>query len=245
MTMIDINCDMGESYGRYTIGNDEAILDFIDSCNIACGFHGGDPATIVSIVEQAIAKNKNIGAHPGYPDLLGFGRRSLSMNDEDFRAAMIYQIAALKGITEMIGGRLHHVKAHGALYHDLYNDDQKAEIFCAVIGDIQPDLIIYTNPGSAVSKKAVEFDLKIWIEAFADRKYQEDLSLVPRGRPGAVITEPKEAVRQMMDIAQQQKVTTEQGNQLELRADTICIHGDTETALSMAEAIHYAIHVQK
>jgi UPF0271 protein len=241
--MIDINCDMGESYGRYVIGHDEAILDYIDSCNIACGFHGGDPTTIVSVVEKALSKNKNIGAHPGYPDLVGFGRRSLAMNNVDFKAAMIYQIAVLKGIAEMKGGKLHHVKAHGALYHDLYSDGQKAEIFCELVRDIQADLFIYTNPGSALFKIATKYDLKVRIEAFADRRYQQDLSLVPRGTPGAIITDLAQAVRQSVDIALHHKVTTSVGTLLELEADTICIHGDTETALSIAKAIYQAIHL--
>lgn len=239
--MIDINCDMGESYGRFRIGNDVAIIEFIDSCNIACGFHGGDPATIENTISLAIKHKKNVGAHPGYPDLSGFGRRSLKMSHQDFRSAILYQIAVVKSITEIKGGKLHHVKPHGALYHDLYTDQEKATIFCNVIYEIQPDLVIFTNPGSMVEQIAGSRGLQVWPEAFADRRYAEDLSLLPRSESGAVIQNPAEAAEQSRMIAREGKVLTQGGNIKILKARTICIHGDTPAAVDIAQAVRKTI----
>lgn len=239
--MIDINCDMGESYGHFRIGNDEAIMKYIDSCNIACGFHGGDPATIEKTIKLALKNNKNIGAHPAYPDLAGFGRRTIKMSDQDFASAMLYQIAVIKSITELKGGRLHHVKPHGALYHDLFYDNAKARIFCELIGEIQQDLIVFTNPGSKLGENALASGLEVWIEAFADRRYHDDLSLVSRSDPDAVIQNPETAARQSKMIAQEGIVLTQGGKRQQIIARTICIHGDTPNAANIAEAVRKAI----
>ena len=239
--MIDINCDMGESYGHFRIGNDEAIMEYVDSCNIACGFHGGDPLTIEKTIKLAIKYSKNIGAHPAYPDLAGFGRRAIKMNDQDFASAMLYQIAVVKSITELKGGRLHHVKPHGALYHDLFYDKTKARIFCELIEEIQNDLVIFTNPGSMLGENARALGLEVWIEAFADRRYNDDLSLVTRSDPNAVIQNPETAARQSKMIAQEGIVLTRGGKSQQIIAHTICIHGDTPNAVNIAKAVRKAI----
>lgn len=235
--MIDLNCDMGESFGRFQIGNDRAIMPYIDSCNIACGLHGGDPHTIHNTIVMAIESGKNIGAHPGYPDLQGFGRRSITLTDQEFKSILLYQIGLIKGIVEIRGGHLHHVKPHGAMYHDLYNDQRKAEIFCSLIAEIDREIVIFTNPGSALSSTANEAGLTVWIEGFADRRYERDGSLVSRSKSNAVIEDPIEAAEQAFQITFSKKITSIEGEPVPIHADTICIHGDTKNAVDIAKAI--------
>ncbi len=235
---IDINCDMGESYGRFTIGNDEAIMPYISSCNIACGFHGGDPTTILKTIDMAIEHGTSIGAHPGYPDLMGFGRRSMALTPQELRDILIYQIGALKSITESRGARLHHVKVHGALYHDAHHNPEVAAAVIDAIVMIDPSILIYTFSQGELHTQARHRQLNIWTEAFADRAYTSSGWLKKRKMKGAVISDPILASEQAWKIAYENKVDADNGAEISIQADTICVHGDTENAVDIAMSIH-------
>lgn len=238
---IDINCDMGESYGRFTIGNDRLILPYVTSCNIACGFHAGDPSTILETIKMATEEKKKIGAHPSYPDLMGFGRRNMWVSEKDLYALIVYQISAIKSMTESEGGKLHHVKPHGALYHALSQKRSLAETFCRAVVHIDPKLVVYTYPGSILHKISENHGLKTMREAFADRRYLNDGSLAPRTDTSSLVFIPSEAVSQTLDIVINQKVKTMSGGTLTIRADTICIHGDTPGAANIAKEVWSAL----
>lgn len=238
---IDINCDMGESYGRFQIGNDREIMPYIDSCNIACGMHGGDPKTILETISAAVDMGKKIGAHPSYPDHLGFGRRSMDLPFEELRAIIIFQVASLYTLVEKSGSELNHVKVHGALYNDAARNEELSECVLQAITYIDPGLGIFTLPDSAMSKLGKVKGLNIIHEAFADRRYMDDLSLQSRSIPGAVIDDPQQAADQALNIAIHKKVTTVSGKQMPLHAETLCIHGDTPTSVEIAKSIHHIL----
>jgi UPF0271 protein len=238
---IDINCDMGESYGRFRVGSDEAIMPYISSCNIACGMHGGDPATIIKTIETAIAHNKKIGAHPSYPDLMGFGRRSMGISRSDLYAAVAFQIASLYTLVEKAGGKLHHVKVHGALYNDAAINPALAGPILDAIKYIDSGLVIFTLPDSILSKTAKERGMKVMHEAFADRRYNDDLSLQSRTIQGAVISDPVIAVKQVMGMVKRKEVITVSGEVKKIQAATICVHGDTKGAVDIAKSIHNSL----
>jgi len=181
-TSIHINCDMGESYGRYTLVDDGALIPYIDACNIACGFHAGDPKIIVQTIRLAIDAGIQIGAHPSFPDRAGFGRRVMEINNDELIPLLMYQIAAIKGLTESLGGDLVHVKPHGALYNTAVINDQVATAVARAVQNISKDLIVYTLPDSALSTAAKELGLQVWHESFIDRRYQNDLTLTPRSK---------------------------------------------------------------
>lgn len=238
---IDINCDMGESYGRFTIGNDRLILPYVTSCNIACGFHAGDPSTILETIKMATEEKKKIGAHPSYPDLMGFGRRNMWVSEKDLYALIVYQISAIKSMTESEGGKLHHVKPHGALYHALSQQRSLAETFCRAVWHIDPMLVVYTHPGSILHRVSENFGLKTMREAFADRRYLNDGTLAPRTDASSMVVIPTEAVSQTLDMVISQKVKTISGNTITIQADTICIHGDTPGAVDIAKEVWTAL----
>ena len=235
---IDINCDMGESYGRFQIGNDQAIMPYISSCNIACGHHGGDPSTIIDTIELGVSLNKNIGAHPSYPDHLGFGRRSMKLSYKEAFDLVAFQVASLYTLADRAGSRLSHVKVHGALYNDAAKDPHLAKPIVDAIHYLDPGLRVFTLPGSEVAKAAKIKGLIVWNEAFADRRYNEDLSLQSRSIEGAVIEDPEMASEQVLNIVKEHKVTTVNGHSAAIKAETICIHGDTPTAIPIAQAIY-------
>ncbi|MBC7884820.1 MAG: LamB/YcsF family protein, partial [Saprospiraceae bacterium] len=180
MKSIHINCDMAESYGMLKTGDDLSILPFVDAVNIACGFHGGDPLTIETTLRHSIIKGKQIGAHPSFPDLMGFGRRDMLIDHKELAAILRYQICAVKALTENLGGHLHHVKAHGALYNKAVTDAQIAGIFVRVVAEIDPDLIIFAPYGSEMAKCAISKGIKVMNESFGDRKYGLSGHLVDR-----------------------------------------------------------------
>ncbi|KAA3623017.1 MAG: LamB/YcsF family protein [Bacteroidetes bacterium] len=231
---IDLNCDMGESYGRFKIGNDEVVMQYISSCNIACGFHGGDPLTIQRTIELALKNGVKVGAHPGFPDLQGFGRRSMQLPEEELFAIMQYQVAAVKGMTEAAGGKLRHVKPHGALYNMAAKDDQVAEIIVKAILSIDPQLVLYGPPNSSLTKKAKSYDLVCKNEVFADRNYNEDLSLVDRQNSNALISEIQSMFEHVLYMLRDGKVKTISGVIKAIKAQTICIHGDKPNAGEVA-----------
>ena len=238
MLSIDLNCDMGESFGAWTLGNDAALMDYVSSVNIACGFHAGDASTIRKTVETALEKGVAVGAHPSFPDLQGFGRREMKMSAAEVFDIVLYQIAAVKGICEALGGKLHHVKPHGALYNQSAKDANLAEAIAEAVKKIDENLILYGLSGSFLISEAEKINLRTASEVFADRTYQTDGSLTPRDKPNALISDAKQAVSQVLQMISEQTVTAVSGGKISLRAETVCIHGDGEQALEFAETIN-------
>jgi 5-oxoprolinase (ATP-hydrolysing) subunit A len=234
---IDLNCDMGESFGAWEMGADEALMDVVTSINVACGFHAGDATVMRRTVATALRKNVSIGAHPSYLDLQGFGRREMNMSAEEVFDIAVYQIAALKGIVESQGGRLHHVKPHGALYNAAAKDENLANALAEATKVIDDGLIFYGLSGSALISEAEKIGLQTAAEVFADRTYQSDGSLTPRSQNNALIGDTETAVRQVIKIIKEKRVTAVDGSRIYLNADTICIHGDGKHALAFAVAI--------
>ena len=228
---------MGESYGRFKIGNDEAVMPHINSCNIACGFHGGDALTIQKTIQLALANNVKIGAHPSFPDLQGFGRREMNIPAKELTAILKYQIAALKGMTEAAGGALNHVKAHGSLYNLAAKSKETATVLVEAVIAIDDKLQLFGPPFSVLSAVAKKAGLAFINEAFADRNYNDDLSLVSRSQKNALI-EDKKAIFEHVTRILSGKVKTISGTYIGIKADTICIHGDQENAAEVAEMLN-------
>lgn len=234
---IDLNCDLGESFGIYTIGNDEQIMDFVSSVNIACGFHAGDPLIMERTVKMAIDKNVSIGAHPGYPDLQGFGRRAMSMSSDALRAMILYQVGALKTMVEAHGGHLNHVKPHGALYNLASKDYQVALTIAQAIYDIDPQLILLGLSGSEMIRAGQVIGLTVAAETFADRRYDSDLKLVSREIKGAVIKDIDQSIKQCLDIIIKGQVEDINGHSRTIKGDSICIHGDNQKGLDLLQGL--------
>ncbi|WP_439882516.1 LamB/YcsF family protein [Pontibacter sp. MBLB2868] len=234
---VDLNCDLGESFGAYRIGNDEAILDHVTSANIACGFHAGDPLVMQRTVALAAHKAVAIGAHPGLPDLVGFGRREMAVTPQEVYAMTVYQIGALQAFIQAAGSSLHHVKPHGALYNMAAVNADIAEAIAEAILKVCPDTVLYGLAGSKMIEAAQQLNLKTAQEVFADRTYQADGTLTPRSQPGALITDKHKAAQQVIKMVKEGKVVTMQGTEITIQADTICIHGDGAHALDFARFI--------
>lgn len=238
---VDLNCDLGESFGAYSIGNDEAILPFVTSANIACGYHAGDPAVMKRTVQLALKNNVAIGAHPGLPDLAGFGRRDMAVSPEEVFDMVVYQIGALQAFVKVAGGALHHVKPHGALYNMASVNSGLAEAIAEAVSQVCPEAILYGLAGSELIKAGDKLGLRIANEVFADRTYQQDGTLTSRRLPHALIKDNAVAVQQVIRMVKEGKVATLQGTDATIQADTICIHGDGEHALSFASMIREAL----
>lgn len=237
---IDVNSDLGESYGAFRIGADAELFPLISSANVACGFHGGDPKTIDATIKAATAQGVRIGAHPSYPDLVGFGRRAIAATPDEIYADLIYQLGALEAFCRVNGVALQHVKTHGALNNVASKDPVTAEAIAAAVKAFDPALPIFVLPGTAMFSAAERAGLPISREAFADRAYNADSTLVSRSLPGSMITDPEEAAARMVRLVTEKKVTTIDGGDLALEADTICIHSDTATAVAIARALRAA-----
>ena len=237
MFAVDINCDMGESFGAYTLGNDEEILNYVTSANIACGFHAGDPKTMRITVQKALEKNVGIGAHPGLPDLMGFGRREMNISPEEAYDLVIYQIGALYAFVKAEGGNLQHVKPHGALYNMAAKNSTLAEAIAKAVYDVNPELILFGLAGSELIKAGKKIGLKTASEVFADRTYQEDGTLTSRRFSNAIITDEDKATKQVIRMVKEGKVKSLQGRDVSIQADTICIHGDGEKAVEFSKTI--------
>lgn len=235
---MDLNCDLGESYGKMTSQYDEIIMPYLSSCNIACGFHSGDPITIERTIEMALQHDVAIGAHPSFPDLQGFGRRVMHIPQAELRAIVRYQIAALKGMTEALGGALYHVKLHGALYNFAAKNEAAAQAIVDATKSIDEKLIVYGLPNSFLEKKAKEADLFFAKEAFADRRYERDGSLRARTHEDAVIEQENEVLAQVKMMVKENQVNTHDAEVIPLQADTICLHSDTKGAAHLARQIH-------
>ncbi|MGB9676339.1 MAG: LamB/YcsF family protein [Candidatus Bathyarchaeales archaeon] len=235
---VDINCDLGESYGAFKVGNDEKIMPHITSANIACGFHAGDPVTIAHTINLAKEYNVAIGAHPSYPDLLGFGRREMRLTPEEIRNYTIYQVSALQGFASTIGANLQHVKLHGALYNTASEDKKTSNAVIEAVQALNPNLIIFAPPKSALAEAARNTGLKVAHEFFADRAYNADGSLVSRKKPNAIIQERQKVVERAIKAVKEQKVIAINGDAIKIGTiHTICVHGDTPTAVELAKAL--------
>ncbi|WNC17427.1 5-oxoprolinase subunit PxpA [Brevibacillus brevis] len=240
MKHVDINCDMGESFGAYRLGNDEEILSYISSANIACGFHAGDPATMRKTVRMALEKGVAIGAHPGLPDLVGFGRRNMDIDPQEAYDIVVYQVGALQAFVKAEGGSMQHVKPHGALYNMAATRPALAEAIAEAIYKVNPSLILYGLAGSELTRAGARIGLRTAHEVFADRTYQEDGTLTPRSQPDAMITEQSQSLAQVIRMVTEGRVLSLQGVDVPIQADTVCIHGDGAHALEFARSIHAA-----
>ncbi len=238
MPIVDLNCDMGESFGAWTLGNDAELMNYVSSVNIACGFHAGDASTMRKTVETAIEKNVAIGAHPSFPDLQGFGRREMKLSAQEIFDIVLYQVSALKGICETFGGKLHHVKPHGALYNSAAKNAEMSLAIAEAVKKIDSNLIFYGLSGSFLISEAEKIGLQTASEVFADRTYQADGSLTPRNQPNALIKDTETAVKQVLQMVNAQTVTATNGETISIKAETICIHGDGENALEFARIIN-------
>lgn len=240
MYQVDLNSDLGESYGRYTIGMDERIIPLISSANAACGFHASDPVVMMKTAALVKKSGAQIGAHPGFPDLLGFGRRKMSLTEEEAKAYTLYQISALAGICRAQGLSLQHVKPHGAMYNMAAKDYNLSRAICEAVVEADPKLIILCQYGSETAKAAQDCGLRTAYEVFADRGYEEDGSLVDRRKPGAMVEDEEEAIRRVIGMVRDGKVTAVTGREIPMRADSVCVHGDGEKALLFVEKIRKA-----
>lgn len=239
---IDLNCDMGESFGAWKMGQDDEILPFVTSANIACGFHAGDPGVMRKTVAAAIAQGVALGAHPGLPDLAGFGRRNMDITPDNAYDMVVVQLGALAGVAASQGGRLHHVKAHGALYNMAAGKPDLAKAIAQAVYDVDKSLVLYALASSVQATTALEVGLKVAQEVFADRSYQSDGSLTPRRQAGAMIVDVDVSIRQVLRMITEGKVATMQGVDVAVQADTLCIHGDQPGAVVFARAIRQALH---
>ncbi|MDR9416219.1 MAG: 5-oxoprolinase subunit PxpA [Gracilimonas sp.] len=237
LSKLDLNCDIGEFYGLYDERRDSTIMPYISSCNIACGFHSGDPVTIQKTIQMALDHNVSIGAHPSYPDLQGFGRRVMNLSQQELESCVLYQVSALKGMTEALGGQLHHIKPHGALYNHSAKDEKTAIGVVKAIVQVQKDMLVYAPANSVLSEVAIDAGLRVKSEVFADRRYEDDLTLRSRKLEGAVLKERSEVLEQLGNFLQGH-VKTQGDLSLPIKAETVCLHSDTEGAEELAAAIH-------
>ena len=231
---IDLNSDVGESFGAYRIGADEAVIASITSANIACGYHAGDPAVMRHTVRLARDAGVAIGAHPGFPDLVGFGRRELRATPREIEDLVLYQIGAIAGIARAEGTAIAHVKAHGALYNMAARDRSLADAIARAVRSFDASLVLFGLPGSELLRAGEDAGLQVASEGFADRAYSADGSLAPRGAAGAVIHDPDEVVRRALAMVQQRRVVATDGSVLTFAVDTLCVHGDTPGAAALA-----------
>ncbi len=228
MKRIDLNCDMGESTGSSKIGNDGSIMPLISSANIACGFHGGDPMVMHATVELAVQHGVAVGAHPSFYDIEGFGRNEIALSKEEIYDIVLYQVSALQGFTRILGAELHHVKPHGALYNMAAKLPGYARAIASAVKDTDPKLILYGLSGSELIRAGKDSGLRTCSEVFADRTYQDDGSLTPRSKAGAIIHEFERSLEQVMMMLHEGRVRTLTGNLINIEVETICIHGDHE-----------------
>jgi len=232
---VDLNCDMAEAFGVYRLGFDERIMPHISSANIACGFHAGDPVCMRRTVRLAEEAGVAIGAHPGLPDLLGFGRREMMVSPDELRDYVTYQIGALQAFTR--AKKLQHVKVHGALYNMGARNEGLARAVAEAVREVDPELILVGMAGSAWIKVGRELGLRVACEGFADRSLNPDGTLVPRSQPGAIIADVEEVIARVLRIVTEGKVLAINGEEIDMAADTICLHSDTPGAGNLAQAL--------
>src|SRR5690554_4878936 len=234
---MDINSDLGESFGAWRMGDDATMLDIVTSANVACGFHAGDPAGIFKTVRAAAERGVVIGAHVAYPDLVGFGRRNMDPSSTELVADVIYQIGALQGIAQAAGTTVSYVKPHGALYNTIAHDTRQANDVITGILAIDPELTLMALAGSPIIELARERGLRVVAEAFADRAYNDDGSLVSRREAGAVLHDAEQVAERMLNLVRTGELESISGRTVRLQADSICVHGDSPGAVEMARRI--------
>lgn len=232
---------MGESFGAWSLGQDAAILPFVTSANIACGFHAGDPSVMRQTVRAALSQHVALGVHPGLPDLVGFGRREMAISPEETFDMVVYQLGALAAVARSEGGRLHHLKAHGALYNMAATNAALAQAIAEAVHRTQPELAVYGLANSELTKASEKLGLQTAHEVFADRTYQANGTLTPRRQPDALITDADVALAQVLRMVREGQVRSQQGTDVAIRADTICLHGDGAHALEFAQRLHGAL----
>lgn len=240
MYCVDLNSDLGESFGRYTLGMDDKVIPLITSANVACGFHASDPVVMKKTIEMANGAGIRVGAHPGYPDLMGFGRRNMNVSPAEAKAYTLYQIGALDAFCKASGAKMQHVKPHGAFYNMAAKDYKLARGICEAIAEYDPELILMALSGSEMIRAAQDCGLRAASEVFADRAYEEDGSLVSRTKERAMITDENEAIARVIRMVKEQKVTSITGKDISLKADSICVHGDGANALAFVAKIREA-----
>jgi UPF0271 protein len=235
--MIDLNADLGESFGRWVLGDDDAMLGLVTSANVACGFHAGDPATLMRTVDAASRRGVVVGAQVSYPDLVGFGRRFIDIEPAELTAAVIYQIGALDGLCRAVGTRVRYVKPHGALYNTIVHHRDQASAVVAAVRAYDPSLPLLGLPGSVVLDLAADAGLRPVREAFADRAYQPDGTLMPRSRPGAVLDDPAAVGARVLRLARDGEIEAADGSIIPASAESVCVHGDSPGAVEMAARV--------
>ncbi len=237
---VDLNADLGEAYGSWSMGDDEALLDVVTSANVACGFHAGDPVTMLRTCRAAGERGVTVGAHPSYPDLVGFGRRQLEMSPEELTASTVYQLGALQACCRAAGTRLAYVKPHGALYHDVSRDEALARAFVLGVVGVAP-LVVLGPAGSQLLTAAADMGLGTAAEVFADRGYQSDGTLLRRGEWGAIVDDPEEVALRTVGMVKQGFVRAVDGARVRVVADSICLHSDTPGAVVLARRVREAL----
>ena len=241
MKTLDLNCDMGEGFGAWKMGDDAALLDHVTSANIACGYHAGDPGTMHRTVELALKKGVAVGAHPSLPDLQGFGRRRMNVSAAETYDLVLVQIGGLAAFATACGGKLAHVKPHGALYNMAATDTRLAQAIAQAVKDFDPRLVLFGLAGSELLRAGEQSGLKTASEVFADRTYQADGSLTPRAQADAMIHDPEAALAQVRRMVAEGRVRSQQGSDVAVKADTLCIHGDQPHAVEFAIRIRRAL----
>lgn len=237
MYKVDLNSDLGESFGRYTLGMDADILPLVSSANVACGYHASDPLVMNKTIAMAKEAGVRVGAHPGFPDLMGFGRRNMDVSPAEAKAYTLYQLGALDAFCKAHGVKMQHVKPHGAMYNMAGKDYALSKAICEAIYEYDKDLIVMALSGGELVHAAEDMGLKVAREVFADRAYEEDGSLVNRRKEGAMITDENEAIARVVRMIKEQKVTAITGKDIPIKADSVCVHGDGVKALAFVKKI--------
>jgi UPF0271 protein len=233
---IDINCDLGESYGEFKVGNDAEIMPYITSANIACGFHAGDPVTMAQTINLAKKHKVAVGAHPGFPDLTGFGRREMQLSSEEAKSYVIYQISGLQGFAKTSNLSLQHVKPHGAMYNMAVKDEKLSKAIIEAAKAVDSNLIVFAPPNSTLARVAAKNGLRVAYEFFADRAYNSDGSLVSREQSNAIVHEPKKVIERVTRAVSERAVLAIDGEVVNLgEVHTVCVHGDTSNAIELAK----------
>jgi 5-oxoprolinase (ATP-hydrolysing) subunit A len=243
--MIDLNSDVGESFGAYTIGNDEEVLKYVSSANIACGFHAGDYNVMMNTVKLAHSLGVSIGAHPGFPDLGGFGRREMKMSSDEIFNLVVYQVGAIQGAAGVCGTKVNHVKPHGALYNMASTDRKMADAVAKAVYAVNSELVLFALAGSELVRAGEAAGLKVAQEVFADRTYQQDGTLTSRSEPNAMIHDVEVAVERVLRMVKEKKVTAVNGQDIAIQADTICVHGDEPEALEFVKTLREKLLTEK
>lgn len=238
---VDLNCDLGESFGAYTIGQDTAMLKHITSANIACGYHAGDHNVIRRTVQIAVANDVGLGAHPGFPDLIGFGRRHMQVDPQEVYNLIVYQVGAIQAFAQLHQRELNHVKPHGALFNIAARDETIAQAIAEAVYHINPRLILFGLAGGELVKAGQRVGLTVAQEVFADRTYQPDGTLTPRTAPNAMIVDVEQALQQVIRMVKDGKVEAVDGSEVSIKADTVCIHGDQPTSLLFVQRLRQTL----